>query len=143
MTTYVKSITMKDKIQLFFVRHLYGRNIASPSSNLHIFEENTHLESPGISKFPPINNLHEPLASTPPQAIHSLDTPLYRNLKTHQNVLNVTTRLQEHIIVQDANGTCMFIVGNPTGKKDSELVYGVLSVTCIGYRKKVKWNVLG
>ena len=34
-----------------------------PSSNLHVFEENTHPESPGISKFTPINNSNQPQAS--------------------------------------------------------------------------------
>ena len=69
---------------------IYMKEISlPPSSNLHVFEENTHPESPGISKFPPINNSNQPHASILPQAsiheptnsissvqlgIHSLDT---------------------------------------------------------------------
>ena len=45
-----------------------------PSSSLHVFEENTHPECPGISKFPPINNLHQPQVCIPPQTIHLPNT---------------------------------------------------------------------
>ena len=125
-----------------------------PSLNLHVFEENTHPESSGISKFPPINFSHQSQACILPQA--SINGPTnsisYKHLaidttsplqpEESPESAECKTRLQGHIVVQGANGTCIFFVGDPMVKKDLELAYGILSVTCIGYNEKVKWSGL-
>ena len=103
-----------------------------PSSNLHIFEENTHLESPGISKFPPMNNLHEPLASTPPQAIHSLDTTSPPESEDTPECVECNNETSGARRCPNTVHACFLWE-----------IHGVPSVTCIGYREKVKWNVLG
>ena len=114
----------------------------APSSNLHIFEENTHLESPGISKFPPINNLHELLAPTPPQTIHSLDT-------TSPPESEDTPECAECNNENSATHRCPgckrytpFFVGDPIGEEGFGA--GVWCFKCDLHRLQgeVKWNVL-
>ena len=62
-----------------------------PSSNLHVFEENTHPESPGISKFPPINFSHQSQACILPQA--SINKPT-NSISYEHLAIDTTSPLQ-------------------------------------------------
>ena len=118
-----------------------------PSSNLHIFAENTHLESPGISKFPPMNNLHEPLASTPPQAIHSLDTtspPESEDTRECAECNNETSGAHRcpgckrymHVFCGRSNGEEGFGAGVWCSKCDLHRLQGESEVERIGIKRR-------
>ena len=66
----------------------FSRNTPTPSAQE--FRSSTNKQPPSTLSF--YSTSSNPFFLTP---------PLHHTLRTHQNALNVTTRLQEHIAVQD------------------------------------------